>query len=575
MKKFLSVILALAMLLSLSAALAVTTSAVDGEWMVYSSKGQYEEDFEGDKAPVPGYEYTDEGFRVIPADWRDFNASFGLQTKDKVNLKEGVYMLIRIDEFDYVNDRWFNINLWNEPMVAPGSKDVERYGYGVQNLIRSSNDGKVTAVNWHYNGFDSAGAVNMTNSEEERYDAEGRVLLELTVTWDGTDYVIDINGSKAPEAVTNFAKEAFPDGEAYVGFNVKGGVKGGTAGVTVLKFGTNKESAIPPLGDDSKEPENYYIEIAEPGDPNDIPAGQPGIFFNGSPETSDSKTTHGKSSTGSTSLNDDHSVHIVASSANVYESFGVKNEVSYLAEDFPVALTLTRNYCTCGTDDGSCYALEDSKMYFMFGDLTSATEGYTVSSLEMCYDPIVKDDDTYLYFYTDLREDASFDVEGRINGCRFDFSGVEYTIPGKNAFDICFVAFFRSVEDAEAFALDWIGIETETTETETELVTETPDTETEVDAPETNTETTDPDPETQAPDPETQAPDPETEKKPVASEEKPDDSEKETSGEQKPADTQPTGGDEGGCKSAVGFGAIAVVSAIAACGIVSFRKKED
>ena len=119
MKKLLSVFLTAAMLLTLVVALAAPASAVDGAWWVYCSKGYYREDFEGDEPSIVGYEYTAEGLRVIPADWRDHKPAAGLQTKDKVDLKDGVYMLIRIDEFTFANDKWFNMNIWDAVMVSP------------------------------------------------------------------------------------------------------------------------------------------------------------------------------------------------------------------------------------------------------------------------------------------------------------------------------------------------------------------------------------------------------------------------------------------------------------------------
>ncbi len=572
MKKLFTCFLSLTLLLSLGMLFTNPVSAIDGDWMVYSSKGQYDEDFEGDRSPVVGYEYTDEGFHVVPADWKDFNPGFGLQTKNEVYIKDGVYLLIRVDEFTYANDKWFNLNLWSEEMVSPGSRDIEKNGYGVQNLIRPSNEGKVNNIEWHYNGFDSGGSVPMTIPEEERYDESGRVLLAMTVTWDevGSTYAIDVNGSQAPASVIEFANEAFADGYAYVGFNCQNGNRGGTAGVTVLAFGTDKESAEVPVGDDSQLPNNNYIEFADPGNPDDIPYGKPGVFMNGSPVLSDSKSTHGKSSTGTTSLTDDYAVRIVAQSARVYESFGVKNEVSYLIEDFPVAIALTRNYCTCGDD--ICFALEYGKMYFMFGNQSSASESFAISGLNSCYDPIIKGEDTYLYFYADLREDAGFDFAGRINGLRFDADELDYTNEDANTFDICFVAFFRSLEEAELYIYDWIGVDPNAEDTESEesesveqntaesAQTETVETEDSAFETELLSESESTALESE-PDSDV-TPDPETTKKPEAQ-------------ETEPAKSDAPAEDKGGCGSVVGFGVIAVVATVAACGIVSFKKKED
>ena len=99
MKKLISAVIVAAMLLSLLSFIAVipAAAAVEGMWNVYSVAGDYYlEDKEDDEfAAVPGYEYTDEGLRIIPADWSEHTPRFGVQTKDIVDLKEGVYFDIK------------------------------------------------------------------------------------------------------------------------------------------------------------------------------------------------------------------------------------------------------------------------------------------------------------------------------------------------------------------------------------------------------------------------------------------------------------------------------------------------
>ena len=159
----------------------------------------------------------------------------------------------------------------------------------------------------------------------------------------------------------------------------------------------------------------------------------------------------------------------------------------------------------------------------------------------MCESPIVKDDRSYLYFYTDLSEDAGFDYEGRINMIRFDFGGVLFDQPGRNAFDIVFIAFFRTVEEAEQYIYDYLGVEEETEPATTEPVEVT------TEPVEVTTEPAETDVETNKTE-QTTAP-------------KSDETDK-------PAD-------EGGCGSVVGFGAIAIVATAAVAGVVSFKKKKD
>ncbi len=540
MKKKISFMLALAMLLGLAVTLAVPAAAIDGQWVVYGPKDQYLEGYEGDMRPVPGYEYTKEGLKVIPADWRDFKPVFGVQTKEPVDLRDGVYMLIRIDEFTYANDKWFNLSVWDEQYVAPGNKNTSKFGAGLQALIRPSDYGDVGGAAWYINGFDACGTSYMPTGAE-RKDAEGHVLLALTITWDGKTYAVDINGAQAPAACSQFLNEHFPDGQAYIGFNTQNANKGGTAACTVLKFGTSKAKATAPMGDDSKKPDNTYLTLADIAEPDTVEPGKPGVFMNANREYSDSKTNMGKLETGS--MTEDFAFHVVAQDAVVSKNFQVKNEVSYAIEDFPVALALTRNLCTC--DEETCMALETAAFYMMAGDIISATDAYQAKYLNMPNEPIVKGEDSYLYFYVDMKgEDVTFDATGRINGVRFDVLTPNYQEAGKNAFDICFIAFFRNVEEAEQYVYDWLGMEkpVETTETESETVTEAPTAESETEEKTTETEN------------------------PAQTEEK--NTEKGTEEESK-------GGAAGGCASVLGMGSALVIVLVGACGVVSFRKKNS
>ena len=142
-----------------------------------------------------------------------------------------------------------------------------------------------------------------------------------------------------------------------------------------------------------------------------------------------------------------------------------------------------------------------------------------------------------------MANDASFDASGRINGARYDVAGVDVSTPGANAFDLLYMAWFRSVDEAEAYVqntmkeLGWKDAE-ETTE-----------------APEETTEA--PEETTAAPagDATTEAPAGDTTEAPAGNE------------TEAPA--------KSGCGSVVGFGAIAIVAVAAVAGMVSFKKKED
>ena len=85
-------------------------ATVDGMWTTYTNAAQYDEDFSGNPKSIPGYEYTDDGFHMTAADWEMSNSTpfATLQTKEPIHLKDGIYMLIRVDEFTYANDKCYD-----------------------------------------------------------------------------------------------------------------------------------------------------------------------------------------------------------------------------------------------------------------------------------------------------------------------------------------------------------------------------------------------------------------------------------------------------------------------------------
>ena len=539
MKKFLAMLMAAAMMISMLTAIAIVpASAIDGEWIVYSKADHYTEDFSGDIMSIPGYEYTEDGLRVIPADWRDFTPGAGVQTKEKVDIKNGVYMEVRVDEFSNNSDFWFNFNIWSKPMFKAGKTDVEKWGYGVQELIRSNAQYSSWRCEWSVAGFQSKGSTNIDAANTPVAD-DGCLYFTFKVTWNGSSYAVSINNSAAPQGVVDYMNETYgKDSEAYIGFNLQNGTKGGKCGITVLKFGTNENDAVAPMGDDSREPENFYLTISEIADPNTVEAGKPAIYMNGNRAGSDVKQIP-EAAGGTSSINDDYSIHIVASTSTPYLGMGVANDVSYAIEDFPVAMVVVRDLCTCG--EGECYALESANMYMMTGDITAASGDCKVNELNMPESPYVIDGHSYLYFFYDFSDEGTpFEAKGRFNSLRIDFTGVDVSTAGANTFDVCFGAMFRSVEEAEAYAeayfteLGWVEeTEAPTTEAPTEEATEVV-----TEAPEATTE---------APADATEAP----------------------AGNETDAPAK-----KSGCGSVVGFGAIAIVAVAAVAGMVSFKKKD-
>ncbi len=563
MKKILSTLLVAAMLLSLVIVAATpAASAIDGDWNVFPSQHELGDDYDGVLTSVAGYEYTDDGLHIIPADWSTTAPYVVIQRKDMVDLKEGVYMEVRIDNFTYAGDKWFNFALWDSVGIAPGRVG---YGEGVQTLMRPATDtGVVNGIGtWAVEGFTQGGA---SASFPEPTAGGTENVFALTVTWDeaNSTYTFDINGAKAPQNVIDYMNTKWAtDSYAYPTFTMQNSTVGGTAEATVTKFGTSAEDAQVPYGDDDQPANNHVIEYGDPIDPSTVEENAPAILMNGNQAESDLRESISSSTGATITVKDDYSVHVSARpGTSDAGKFYVKNETTHMLSDFPVALTLTKNFCTCDAD-GDCYALEEMKCYIMAGKVISAEDAYATSLADMPYDPYVIENgegkDNYLYFINDFSENAPAaleDLNVRINGIRIDSIGVTST---STEFDIVFVAFFRNTEEAIAYVENYL----------TDLGWEAPeqggnDSSTPVD-PETSESESNPavDPETSESESDSDVtPEPETSKKPEAQ-------------ETEPAQTDAPAEDKGGCGSVVGFGVIAVVATIAACGIVSFKKKKD
>lgn len=449
---------------------ALPTAAADGEWDVFTSSDYYYDDYEGDPQPIPGYEYTKDGFHTLAPDWTDRTPVIRVQTKNKISIKDGVYMEVRVDAFSYeAGDSWFNFNIWNQLHLGPGSQN-EKYGQGVQSLIRldkraesAEETSKPGWVYYYCDRFTSCGRGEVPE-ENAQLGEDGKVYLTLEVKWSEKDksYSVKINGVDAPEDCIKWMNEFYgTNDEAHIGIYLHHNEKGGKQELTITKFGTSKETATTPQGDDSRAPHNE-VKIEYPMlDPSTVPAGEPAVFINGDKENSDIKGKPGGNAT-SITVNDDYSIHATTTTSGASVDVSVKDEIAYDMKDFPVIMWLTRNFCTC-EDPNDCYAIETAGMYFSAGDSVKVDDRFRITELDMVYDPIVIEDGdmkgTYLYFYVDMSdENAPFEATGEFNSARIDFKGIKYQEDGRNEFDVMFMALFRTVEEAEAYVYKYLGI---------------------------------------------------------------------------------------------------------------------
>ncbi len=514
MKKLIALVIAAIMILSMIPVMAISTSAaVEGDWEIFRTPNGYKLEEGEAYNPAPGYEYTSEGFTTIAPDWTNHTPFFTVQAKEPRNLKEGFYMEIRVDEYGYGGedggaDHWISFNLSDRVNIEPGSID---YGNNWVSLIRGAGEGAANVQSFvttattdeAVGNFGHKGDVSVTAP----MDDNGRESYTFEITWDGSAYDIKVNGvSVMGLADITTALEAWnSNGEFYPGVTMHCGVANSTAGLTILKVGTSSSEASTPVGDDTKQPEDNLLHFADIADPSTVPADQPALLWDAT------KSSFKTDPTGvdlKLTAQGDNSYHIKATGPSPYFQWSIKSELSYAQSDFPVFAMLMKDFWG---DNGG--------IYYCAGDVMSARDDYKTSW--SIYDDgcqFYGEDDEYILVVVDLADLELIDESnsGRIHNIRPFFSVTDATDLDLAEWDMCFMGYFRSIEEAQNYTSAMLNMEA-TTEEPTEKPTEAPET----DAPDGDA---------------TQAPD----------------------GDQTDAP------DEGGCGAVVGFGAVAILAAAAA-----------
>ncbi len=530
-KRILALILCAVMMLTMIPVMTLTASAaeVEGDWTTYRHAGDYydPEDLEpGEEPPVykpeAGYTYTDEGFTIVPASYKDTTPFMTAQTKEKQCAKDGIYVQFRIDDFSYDGgtgaDEWICVSLSTGNKTCPGQT---WNGGGWLSLIRGTGNGNCNILphltdprTEDFGGtFKNIGSTSGTVPTDD----QGREIYTFEVTWNGSEYEMKINGKVLPggSQVTTLMEKVDANGDFYVGITLNTKVADGKAALTILKYGTSEADATTPVGSDSKEPEPNEMNIAEIADPSTVEPNMPALLWN--TET----YSIGSGNNCTFTVLGDNTWRVTPTDSAVYFFWSPKRYQSWAAEDFPVFAIMTRNITTDG-----------GNLWYAAGEVMApqndCIQAYSIFDGELYEDA---EGNEYAYILVDLTELWT----GRIHNIRMDMAIEDFE---NGEFDICFAGMFRSYEEGVAYGESYlasIGIDPNATEPETEPATE----------PETAPEAA-----------------PETETAPV------------TTPVTQPAATEPTteAPAEGGCASVVGFGAVAVL--VAAAAGVALKKKD-
>lgn len=453
-RKFVALLCGAIMVLSLMTGLFTAAGAVDieGDWTVYRTPGSYIPNEDGSEkvvAPCPGYEYTDEGFSILAPSWKDCTPFYTIQTVDKQSLQDGFYMQFRVDNYSYAGDNgadhWLAFSIWDSRNLNPGST---KYGQGWIALMYPLT-GDVYSHLSTASGFPSVGKTDIGSVKDE----ENRELFELEVTYDGADYAISVNGvAVAGLSDVNAHLDSLSEsGDFYVGVTLYTGVRNGAGDLTVTKAGTSKDDATVPQGTDAREPEANNLVIADIADPATVPEGTPAMLWNSETVTK----TAGESNMVLSPMGDG-SYHCVASANACEFRWVMPNSVSYDGADFPVFTMVLRNY------------LNDSGHFFY----CAGDELVPTGNAKLNWNAYM-DDSEYVQIGDDEYSIVVIDLTDRWSGRIHQVvPGFTVNDPDYNEWDVCYMGFFRTVDEALDYGYEYLGVDDTQTEAPTEEATE-------------------------------------------------------------------------------------------------------
>ena len=268
-KRILPVILCMVMLCTMLCTVTptvLTASAyeVEGDWTTHRFADEYDEEGYNDiYKPISGYQYTDEGFSTVSPDYTHLTPRMSVMTKEVQEVKEGIYLQFRVDDFSYGGDdgadEWIALTLSTREKVCPGST---AYGGGWLALVRGAGDGNCVGQMFltEPDTETEKGTFRFEGQQELSVprDNQGREIYTLEITWDGAAYEMKLNDVILPggEATTALLEELSSYGEFFLGIGMHSTVENGSAALTILKYGTCEADATTPVGVDRRYPDD-------------------------------------------------------------------------------------------------------------------------------------------------------------------------------------------------------------------------------------------------------------------------------------------------------------------------------
>lgn len=436
MKRIMISLLAIALLLSTVSALSLTAgAAVEGDWTASRAADDYNDP--DSYRPYSGYKYElDKGLVLVSADYTNNTPYTHIHTKTPYNLKDNnanengksISLEFTVTDFAYEgSDHWVGISLHSKEIFTP----VKGFGEGVSVLIRGAGNGTAVAQ-FHYldndRGYHLFSMQNVLIPVNEQ--GQETYTFEVEYTQDGYKFYlcgqefVDQTGV-ADEILDNYCADG-----AYVGVTLYTTESGTSLGACISKF-----QGQVPYGEDSMLPEENRNNFAPIIESSSVPAGKPALIWNSAME----QFNQLQSSNIDLAVNDDGTIGATALTESGYIIFSPKVTVSYEASDFPVIAVLTKD----------CYA-ESGKIYYSAGEIFGAQPDCSQEIDIAEYDF----GEGWCMGILDLTDDL--DWQGRVNMIRTDIVNVDYTDEDTKHYDIAYIATFRTIEDAEQYAKDYL-----------------------------------------------------------------------------------------------------------------------
>ena len=442
MKKFLTTLLAISVILAAICVMSAPVGAdiVEGDWVTSRAADDYKDP--ESYRPACGYKYeADQGLVLVSADYTNNTPYTLVHTKQPFSVKEAnadgngnaISLQITVTDFAYAGesgskDHFVAFSLHSQEVFAPGQTG---YGEGVSVLIRG--EGKGAAVAQFFLLDDSYGykLFSMQNILIPQND-QGKEVYDFAVKYDGGKYKFYLCGTEFVDTtgLADAILDQYCDQGAYVGVSLYTGETGTNIGAVINKF-----QGMVPYGEDSGAPEDNMNNFADIVDSSTVEAGKPALIWNSAKE----QFRDFAGSNLSFEVNEDGTIKTTAMNEDGFLLFSPLVSVSYEAADFPVIAILTRD----------CYA-DSGTIYYSAGDTFGAQPECS------CEIDIAEYDygEGWCMGILDLTGDL--DWKGRVNMIRADFNNIEYTDEDMKSFDIAYLAAFRTMEDAEKYAQDYL-----------------------------------------------------------------------------------------------------------------------